>query len=214
MSTKSPWAVLGIPQGSSRETARQAWLALARTWHPDLGGEVQHMARINAAWAELAGGEWHQAEHYSITQPLAGKVSELGKTVRQFMAEETAEGYRPEMVTGSQGWRAEGAPPWGLIVEFAIPVTIELLNAEALPLPYWLKRAQHRAVEVHEIVIRLTNGSSQRFPFRMAVCADRDIGIRFPDGAGPASSMEIVTHEALLPPGWKNLRMYGKVLAG
>ena len=216
MRDESPWAILGVPPGSSRETARQAWLALARTHHPDAGGDVKRMARINAAWAELAGGEWRQAERISAEQPApvhtAGRLRELVKSACHIMAEGSAEGYQPEMVTGSRGWRAEGVPPWQIAVVFESPVMVELVSAEALPLPYPLKRAHHRAVEVHEIIIRLTDGSSQRFLVRMAVCADRDIALRFPDGAGPACSLEILTHEAILPPGWKNLRIHGRAV--
>lgn len=46
---KSPWDILGVPRGSSRDVIEAAYRAKARTAHPDAGGSNAAMAEINAA---------------------------------------------------------------------------------------------------------------------------------------------------------------------
>jgi curved DNA-binding protein CbpA len=48
-----PYAELGIPVGSDQQTIRRAYLARARSHHPDLGGNVLRMARVNEAYELL-----------------------------------------------------------------------------------------------------------------------------------------------------------------
>lgn len=50
-----PYAVLGVPPGSSAKAIRKAYHALARAAHPDLVGDggLAMMQRLNAAWAIL-----------------------------------------------------------------------------------------------------------------------------------------------------------------
>lgn len=53
MSTDSdPFRVLGISRISSDSEIRTAWKELARTHHPDMGGDVAAMQRINTALEE------------------------------------------------------------------------------------------------------------------------------------------------------------------
>jgi len=219
VSPGSPWEILGIPGDASRETARKAWLALVRIHHPDAGGDVSRLAEINAAWAMISGGEYRVCQPFRRNAVHSGSVGvqqkepvrEIAKSAPEILASRDGAGARPEMILDGRGWRAEGLPPWSIRIRFAAPAMVESAVAEALPLPYAIKRAHHRAVELHEIVLRLTDGRELRFPFTLTVCADRDLALRFPDGAGPAESLEIVTHEALLPPGWKNLRIHGRL---
>jgi hypothetical protein len=44
-----PFRILGISSGSSDIEIRTAWKALARSHHPDVGGDVSSMQRINTA---------------------------------------------------------------------------------------------------------------------------------------------------------------------
>lgn len=46
---KSPWDVLGVPKGSSREDIDRAYKAKAKTMHPDAGGSTAGMAELNHA---------------------------------------------------------------------------------------------------------------------------------------------------------------------
>lgn len=48
------WVVLGVHRAATPEEVRRAYVALARTHHPDVGGDVARMARINRAYAEGA----------------------------------------------------------------------------------------------------------------------------------------------------------------
>jgi curved DNA-binding protein CbpA len=48
-----PYRELGVPSTASPATVRLAYLAKARSHHPDLGGNVRRMARINDAWELL-----------------------------------------------------------------------------------------------------------------------------------------------------------------
>lgn len=46
---KSPWTILGLRPGSSRDAIETAYRALAKTAHPDAGGSTAAMAELNAA---------------------------------------------------------------------------------------------------------------------------------------------------------------------
>jgi hypothetical protein len=50
----SPYEVLGVSPSASPEEIRRAYLALARLHHPDAGGNVSEMRRLNEAWAALS----------------------------------------------------------------------------------------------------------------------------------------------------------------
>jgi hypothetical protein len=51
--SRNPYAELGADVDADRRTIRGAYLAKARSHHPDLGGEVRAMARINEAFELL-----------------------------------------------------------------------------------------------------------------------------------------------------------------
>ncbi|OZA11885.1 MAG: molecular chaperone DjlA, partial [Rhodobacterales bacterium 17-64-5] len=62
---RDPYDVLGLPQGASKATARQAWKALVRASHPDVlqargvPPEAMKLAErrmqlINEAWADIS----------------------------------------------------------------------------------------------------------------------------------------------------------------
>jgi len=91
-----PYAVLGIPPGSSPATIRRAYLASARTVHPDLVGEIglESMQRINAAWDILRDPERRAA--YDIS---------MGHSASRTSGS-TADGRGP-------GWTGAAGPPPG-----------------------------------------------------------------------------------------------------
>jgi curved DNA-binding protein CbpA len=53
-SSRNPYAELGADVDADRRTIRGAYLAKARSHHPDLGGDVRAMARINEAFELLS----------------------------------------------------------------------------------------------------------------------------------------------------------------
>lgn len=53
--SNSPWNVLGLKPGASRDEIETAYREQAKTAHPDAGGSHDQMARLNAARADLLG---------------------------------------------------------------------------------------------------------------------------------------------------------------
>jgi curved DNA-binding protein CbpA len=51
--TRDPYIELGVPTGAGSRAVRTAYLVKARIHHPDNGGDVRMMARINAAFELL-----------------------------------------------------------------------------------------------------------------------------------------------------------------
>lgn len=49
----SPWAVLGVPATASTAEIKRAYRKLAMRFHPDLGGDVEAMKRLNDAYRSL-----------------------------------------------------------------------------------------------------------------------------------------------------------------
>jgi hypothetical protein len=50
----TPYEVLGVSPTASPAEIRRAYLTLARRHHPDAGGDVDQMRRLNEAWAALS----------------------------------------------------------------------------------------------------------------------------------------------------------------
>lgn len=46
------WEVLGVPINASKEQARDAYRALAKQHHPDVGGNAELFREISEAWAQ------------------------------------------------------------------------------------------------------------------------------------------------------------------
>lgn len=67
---KNPYEVLGVPQGASEETVRQAYRELVRKYHPDQFPDPRakelaeaRMREINAAYDAITLGNQQQATH-------------------------------------------------------------------------------------------------------------------------------------------------------
>jgi DnaJ-domain-containing protein 1 len=52
-SDMDPYIILGVSQTSTYDEVKAAWKAKCQEHHPDKGGDVQVMAKINAAWEAL-----------------------------------------------------------------------------------------------------------------------------------------------------------------
>jgi DnaJ-domain-containing protein 1 len=52
---ESPWDVLGVHPGASGAEIKSAWRRLCRKHHPDVGGDVAEMQRVNRAYESLKG---------------------------------------------------------------------------------------------------------------------------------------------------------------
>jgi DnaJ-domain-containing protein 1 len=52
---ESPWDVLGVMPGASGAEIKSAWRRLCRKHHPDVGGDVAEMQRVNRAYESLKG---------------------------------------------------------------------------------------------------------------------------------------------------------------
>ena len=66
-----PYAELGVPLKADRRAIRKAYLARARQYHPDLGGDVERMARINAAYELLRDSQLRAAYDCSPSMRMA-----------------------------------------------------------------------------------------------------------------------------------------------
>jgi DnaJ-class molecular chaperone len=53
LSGSDPYNTLGVPAGISDGGLRERYLALARTHHPDKGGDADQMRRINDAYERV-----------------------------------------------------------------------------------------------------------------------------------------------------------------
>ncbi len=83
----NPWAILGVPFGSSREVARAAYRRLAMNSHPDRnpGDEKAAAARLvvlNAAWAEIS----NAPKPVRPTSPFAAAFEDLVRESEDFEA--------------------------------------------------------------------------------------------------------------------------------
>jgi len=66
-----PYAELGVTLKADRGVIRRAYLARARQYHPDRGGDVERMARINAAYELLRDPQRRAAYDASPAMRLA-----------------------------------------------------------------------------------------------------------------------------------------------
>jgi len=49
----APFQVLGIPKTADYETAYRAYIERAKNLHPDHGGKLDEMMKLNRAWEEV-----------------------------------------------------------------------------------------------------------------------------------------------------------------
>jgi curved DNA-binding protein CbpA len=68
-----PYTELGVDPAADQRTIRRAYLARARVHHPDLGGDVEVMARVNEAF-ELLGSPSRRAAHDAADAVRLGRA--------------------------------------------------------------------------------------------------------------------------------------------
>src|SRR5579885_508336 len=67
---KTHYEVLGVPTSADREAIRHAYLDLARSHHPDAGGDPAVMRQVNDAWKVL--GSERARRSYDIAIGVIG----------------------------------------------------------------------------------------------------------------------------------------------
>lgn len=63
--------MLGVPPSADEATLRRAYLALARRYHPDRGGDAARMRAVNHAWSVLRDPEARARYDRSLRPPEA-----------------------------------------------------------------------------------------------------------------------------------------------
>jgi hypothetical protein len=68
LEVRSPWQVLGCTPHDSDAAVRERYLALARQHHPDRGGRVEDMRRVNEAYEAVVA---QRARRLAVVVPTA-----------------------------------------------------------------------------------------------------------------------------------------------
>lgn len=55
---KSPYLVLGLPEGAEMQEVKKAYRRLAKETHPDLGGDGERFKEINDAYTAIEKGTY------------------------------------------------------------------------------------------------------------------------------------------------------------
>jgi DnaJ-class molecular chaperone len=78
------YAVLGVDRQAATLTIRQAYRGLARSHHPDAGGDLHQMMLINEAWHVLSDPERRTSYDAQLLRPAPRPRSRNGHTVMDF----------------------------------------------------------------------------------------------------------------------------------
>ena len=116
-----PYAVLGVPPGSSPTEIARAYREKAKEWHPDVRGTedaLRRMALINAAYEQIRDGKVHkQQDAAKVARQPRGARSRPGHwlpdDVRRSLGPELLaaleEGEAVELVTNTATWASPQA---------------------------------------------------------------------------------------------------------
>ena len=78
---QDPYEILGIPRGANKEQARQAFRALARSYHPDITGDpatAEMFCRVTEAYRQVCEGGGQTMEHgvrVTVVRPRSAPVT-------------------------------------------------------------------------------------------------------------------------------------------
>ena len=131
-----PYAVLGVARDAPVSEIRQAYVALARSTHPDVRGEdpdaAEQMRRINLAWEMLSDADSRAAIDRRLTQrPQAPPVSQYSPASEPATRSHTDDfdishddfeddDDRPLTGGNLPGWMRAGAPLAFVVGIFAV----------------------------------------------------------------------------------------------
>ena len=87
----NPFEILGIPNNSTKDIAKQAFRKLAMLHHPDKGGDAENFKLIKSAWELIENGFVFEIQKpapvvSSFTQKRWHKPEDLGWRARTFDA--------------------------------------------------------------------------------------------------------------------------------
>lgn len=203
------YAVLGVAPGADKQTIRSAYLQRAKALHPDVdGGDGSLMQDLNEAYAVLSDTVRRREFDLSLQpQPSAGQRLDLIRGAR-FSCSSALPSMPCEHAVGS-GWQArEPASQW-LCVHFSVPVWLERFYADAVPIPYTVKRNNMDFVEIHRLVGLEQDMVKPIREIRLLTAGDRDLALVLEQPFGPVSALRLESIRSPQPPGWKNMRIYG-----
>jgi curved DNA-binding protein CbpA len=78
------YSVLGVGLEADTPTIRRAYRELARSHHPDFGGDTRRMMSINEAWHVLSDPERRASYNKQLLRPVPKPSSRDGHTVMDF----------------------------------------------------------------------------------------------------------------------------------
>lgn len=208
------YQLLGLDENADPVAIRKAYYARAKEMHPDVSEhDIQAMQQLNRAYRVLSGREILQNARAASQASKPNTTQKFRQVALQaeaaYSADASEPGFMPEHIISS-GWRASGKLPVTLNMHFPSSVLIKSFSAEALPLPYHVKRENMHLVEIHQLFALSPEGDWQRIAeFRLDTAGDRDIAWTFEQAVGPVEELSLTCLRAAWPPGWKNLRIFG-----
>ena len=109
-----PYAVLGVARDAPVSEIRQAYVALARSTHPDIRGDdpdaAERMRRINLAWEMLSDADSRAAIDRSLRPPPSSQSAGPSPSPA---AEPAARPYEDDFDVGQDGFDGDDRPLTG-----------------------------------------------------------------------------------------------------
>ena len=63
---ENPYKILGVVDGSDKDTCRKAWRKLCVKYHPDNGGDEAMFDKINKAWNSIESGAYKLRQRHFL----------------------------------------------------------------------------------------------------------------------------------------------------
>lgn len=201
------YRILGLNFISNDNEIKSAYYKIAKEAHPDILKKGTHlMSLINEAYEVLSNESLKEEIDKKIINK-SGIVSILKGC--HFYASGSAFDSNPNDII-YQGWLAEKKSNW-FIFEPKSPVYFTEISAEALSLPYEVKRNNLDFVEVYRLYGLINKKSFLINEFKLLSSGDRDIFFKSPSPVGPFTKIKLQAVKAPSATGWKSLRLYGVI---